>query len=162
MSAPTAGRRVALAALPLALAGTAAGSAAPSPIMGHALRVSALYEREQQACEAIEAAEGTPAEPAAQEALGAAYDAWAAGMNHLATMPASTAHDVLTKLALALWALRDGPAPPERALGTSVMHDLWRLFPELRLLLRWTPEDAPSGPPGGIFAREGENPRPGL
>ena len=159
MTSPTPGRRAALASLPLALAGTAAGSAAPSPILGQALRVTALYEREEQACEAIEAAEGTPAEPAAQEALGAAYEAWAAGMNDLAAMPASTAHDVLTKLALAMWALRDGPAPPERALGTSAMHDLWRLFPELRLLLRWTPENAPDGP---VSSPVGDKPRRGL
>lgn len=151
MSAATTPRRAALAALPLALAGASTGSAAaPSPVLRQALHVLALYQRETAACDALEAAADTPAEAGANAALSAAYDAWAAGMRDLAALPASSPHDVLVKLALVLWPLRDGPAPPEREAASAIMHDLWRTCPELRDLLRWTPQDAlpPSIGPG--------------
>lgn len=141
MSAATTGRRATLAALPLALAGASAGTAAaPSPVLRQAAHVLALYEREGAACKVLEAAEHMPAEPAAHAALHAAYQAWAAGMRDLAALPAGSPHDVLVKLALILWPLRDGPAPAERETAAAIMHDLWRICPELRPMLRWTPE----------------------
>lgn len=143
MTASTTPRRAALTALPLALAGASTGSTtAPSPVLRQAMHVLALYQREEQACEVREAVEATETETAAQAAWLVAYQAWAAGMRDLAALPTSSPHDVLVKLALILWPLRDGPAPPERETASAIMHDLWRTCPELRLLLRWTPDKA--------------------
>lgn len=146
MSAPSTGRCSALAALPLALAGAGTSTtAAPSPVLRQALHVLALHNTEMEAHEAAMAVEGTTAAPAANAAAEAAFQAWAAGMRDLAAMPAGTPHDVLAKVASILWALRDGPAPPEREAATAAMGDLWRLLPELRPVLRWTPQDVPAG-----------------
>jgi len=152
---PRTGRRAALAAIPFALAPftlAPAARAAPAPLLPRAMVVAALLAQENAACEALFAAEDTPAEPAALKACNAAYAAWEAGMRDLAQEPAATPQDMFTKLALVLVALRDGPADAERDMLNSVLLDIWRSMPELRPLMRWSPDSERGRMPGRVGA----------
>lgn len=125
----------ALAAV-LPLVGAAPG---PSPILRQAQRIAALYEAEGVACILFSRAEGSEDEAAADAAVRAAYAEWEVAAFVLAALPAEGPQDILAKLALVLQALRGGPGEAEGKIATSLLHDLWRLTPELRPLLRWSP-----------------------
>lgn len=136
--------RRAVFAAPLAVAALAAPAAAQSPILAQAHRVAALYVAETEAFERACDVEGTPAHAQADAAVDAVYAAWGEEMLNLAAMPAATAQDIVAKLAAALWSLRDGPGDQEQAMATALMGDIWRVCPELRPVLRWTPDKVPA------------------
>lgn len=125
-----------LLSVALPLAGAAAG---PTAVLRQAHYVAALYEAENAACCIAVRLENQEGDDTAQEFVQAAYDEWQAATITLAEMPAEGLGDFLAKLAVVFQALRGGPGEAEGAVATSLMHDLWRLAPELHPLLRWNP-----------------------
>ncbi len=131
--------RRAVFAAPLAVAAMAVAAQGNASIQAQANHVARLYGVETDAFELAEALRGTPAFGAADAAVDAAYAEWGVQMNRLAAMPASTPLEIVTKLAAAIWSLRDGPGDEEYAMATALMDDIWRVCPELRPVLRWEP-----------------------
>lgn len=137
-------RRGALRAASVAVAAgivpVAAPAQAQSPILAQAQRVAALYCAEASAFDQASVLEGTPAHEGAMAKVDAIYADWEGQMAALAAMPAATTQDVVVKLAAVLWTMRDNTSDEEYQMADALLGDIWRVCPELRPVLRWSPE----------------------